>query len=451
MPSHPCLSLSPTAALFDRDVAIGVDGARPGQRLCLRARCLDDDGVTWGSEAVFVADGAGRIDPATIAPEHGTYAGIDPMGLFWSMRPVEDGAVVSPAAFEALQRSAGTPALQLGRPALMAQPATPISVTLLDGDSEVAAQTFTQKWIEDGVDVRCLLEEAGLAARVYTPNGPPKAGMITITGSNGGYELTHAPLLASHGYLTMSLALFAAEGVPEHMVALPVEYMERALDWMAEALGHRRVGMIGWSKGAESVLIAASYLEDKVAAVASCLPCHVIMNGTDGSADYDHVGWTWQGQPLPYHLLATPEEAARAMAEIGYRPGMPLPLRPAFELGYRRVAPEAIIPLERARCPVLLLSGGDDQNWPSSYSCELLKQRLEDAGYAEPVVWLDYPEAGHLISAPNAVKSGSAKVYHPVRKEFILCGGTPQSNAQASHDSWPKILDFFAGSLAPPA
>ena len=446
MSDHPTLTVDPSAALFDQDVQIKASGLPPGATATIRATFRDEEGLDWASEAQFTVPENGVIDTAHCPVTGGTYDGIDPMGLFWSMRPLIDGAMPSREDFLAFIKDSASAFVQMGRPALSTLDPLPITISLRMDGAEIASKMFSQLRIAPGVEIHSLLDE-GLAANVYTPPGKPRGGIITITGSNGGYETAHAPLLASHGYLTMSLALFAAEGVPQHMIELPIEYMEKALDWMAGELGHTRIGMIGWSKGAESVLMAASFLGDKVGVVASCLPCHVIMNGTDGTT-YDHVGWTWRGEPLPYHLLATPEEAMQAMQEMNYTPGKPLSLRPAFELGYKRVKPEALIPIENAACPVLLLSGGDDQNWPSSDSARIMVDKLREADPAYPVTHLDYPDAGHLISAPNAIKSASDVVVHPIRKEFILCGGTPAANAQASHDSWPKILAFFDDALS---
>lgn len=444
----PSLTVSPHMALFDQDVSIKIAGLSAGVRAQIRVSFTDTEGVIWASEATFSANENGAIDVAHTPSEDGTYTGVDAMGLFWSMRPQVDGQIVSTEAFLAMRRQSASKFMQLGRPALSGRQTNDIKIAVHLEAQCVAEHVYTQAYVNDDIEMRSLLDETGLAARIYIPNSHPKGGIITLTGSNGGYEEAHARLLASHGYLTMSLALFAAEGVPEHMVALPLEYVERALDWMSEQLNGQKAGMIGWSKGAETVLVAAAYLGGKVGAIASCLPCHVVMNGTDGSTNYDQHGWTWKGKALPYHLLATPAEAMQALQAIGYTPGDPLPLRAAFEAGYQRVKPDTIIPIERAACPILLLSGGDDQNWPSDYSCKVLKQRLDEAEYGHHVEWLDYPSAGHLISAPNTIRTGSVEVLHPIRKDFVLCGGSPQANAQASHDSWPKIMAFFEQSLS---
>jgi len=47
-------------------------------------------GSTWESQATFLTDTEGSVDVSTQQPFSGTYAQVDPMGLFWSMVPPVD-------------------------------------------------------------------------------------------------------------------------------------------------------------------------------------------------------------------------------------------------------------------------------------------------------------------------------------------------------------------------
>ena len=81
----PTLTAQPETALVDQPVEIVVTGCEAGQVVVLRAVSFDDDGLRWESRATFVADAEGRVDSGVLAPTSGTYAGVEPMGLFWSM------------------------------------------------------------------------------------------------------------------------------------------------------------------------------------------------------------------------------------------------------------------------------------------------------------------------------------------------------------------------------
>uniref|UniRef100_G3Q0D6 Acyl-CoA thioester hydrolase/bile acid-CoA amino acid N-acetyltransferase domain-containing protein n=1 Tax=Gasterosteus aculeatus TaxID=69293 RepID=G3Q0D6_GASAC len=82
------LSLLPRArCMFDEPVQVKVAGLRSRQMVTLRARSTDEKGVVFSSSATFRADGSGQIDLERDPSLGGTYTGVEPMGLLWSMRP----------------------------------------------------------------------------------------------------------------------------------------------------------------------------------------------------------------------------------------------------------------------------------------------------------------------------------------------------------------------------
>src|SRR5262245_849502 len=81
------LTVEPASAQLDEPVAVRLSDLPPGQRVTLRAATTDPFDQTWRSAAVFRADASGAVDAAAQAPESGSYAGVEPMGLFWSMAP----------------------------------------------------------------------------------------------------------------------------------------------------------------------------------------------------------------------------------------------------------------------------------------------------------------------------------------------------------------------------
>src|SRR5215213_10200920 len=80
------LIVSPERAPIDEPVAIRLDGVAPGARVTVRARMEGYGNGIWASEAAFTADPDGCVDVTRDAPVMGTYEGVEPMGLFWSMR-----------------------------------------------------------------------------------------------------------------------------------------------------------------------------------------------------------------------------------------------------------------------------------------------------------------------------------------------------------------------------
>ena len=86
--------------------------------------------------------------------------------------------------------------------------------------------------------------------------------------------------------------------------------------------------------------------------------------------------WTYRGEPVPY--LFPPDAAARHEQVLGQEP---VALTPWYlgNLEDREAVARATIPVERINGPVLLLSGEDDQMWPSPVLAGIAAERLAAA------------------------------------------------------------------------
>lgn len=88
MSSQVRLRLLPGArCLFDEPVRVNVSGLRSRQVVSMRARLTDEKGEVFSSSATYRADGSGEVDLNRDPSLGGSYSGIEPMGLLWSMRP----------------------------------------------------------------------------------------------------------------------------------------------------------------------------------------------------------------------------------------------------------------------------------------------------------------------------------------------------------------------------
>jgi hypothetical protein len=107
---------------------------------------------------------------------------------------------------------------------------------------------------------------------------------------------------------------------------------------------------------------------------------------------------------------------------------------------------KSFIPVERIGGPVLLLSGKDDQMWPSSTFSDMVVRRLVEKGFKYPYTHLAYAGAGHLLSHPYVPTTVSAS-RHAVTGELYAYGGNPKDNHHANVDSWAHVLEFLGKSL----
>lgn len=58
---------------------------------------------------------------------------------------------------------------------------------------------------------------------------------------------------------------------------------------------------------------------------------------------------------------------------------------------------QADIHIEELDARILLICGTGDEAWPSDYSVNYMKQRLEEAEYSKEYKAVVYPNASHLI------------------------------------------------------
>ena len=85
--SQPGLAfeLPGAVALLDETVPIRLSGLPAGRFVTVRLEQHDSAGL-WRSHAILAADDSGRIDLSRMAPLSGTYSGVAPMGLVWSVQ-----------------------------------------------------------------------------------------------------------------------------------------------------------------------------------------------------------------------------------------------------------------------------------------------------------------------------------------------------------------------------
>jgi len=418
--SAQTIEVQAETGLLDEVLRIQVTGLRPGQAVIVRASMPDGEGRLWQSHAGFYADEDGMVDLSRHAPANGDYSGVNPMGLIQFM---------------------DLPFAQRG-PRFHNRPFEPLVTRFsaeVDG-KEVAAQEVTRRLARPGLVIRDLRAQ-GLVGRLFLPATPgPHPGALILGGSEGGLSSEpDAALLASHGFAALALAYFGAEGLPEALEEIPLEYFMGAIAWMQaqSEIGDKGIALLASSKGAEAALILASTHGD-VRAVVTYAPSSVVWSCI---CDHpDKSSWSYQGQPVPF---------IPAGRDPTYRPPANFPIRAAINYRYRLRDREAIaraaIPVERIHGPVLLISGTDDQLWPSSEMAESIMERLRANEHPFLYRHLSYEGAGH----------SSAKAYLPMAGTTsaaggrLSLGGSVEANARAQADSWPRVLEFLQTALRP--
>jgi dienelactone hydrolase len=365
---------------------VTVRGLPAGARTILSAAARDTEGITWSATAQVTATPAGTVslDQPSLG---GSYTGVNPMGLFTLMAPPPDAA---PDLF--LYGEAG------------------YDVTLqasVDGRVAATATVRRQAPAAAGVVEQHLRPaKGGIYGNLYLPRHTAgrRPGVLVFGGSGGGLTTSMAAaLLAAHGYPSLALAYFKVPGLPQSLQNIPLEYFTSALEVLRAQPGvdPRHLLVAGESRGGEAALLLGAHFPRLLSGVIAGVPSSVV---NPGWPDTSKPAWTLHGRPLPAP----------------------------------RGTPQAVIPVERIRGPILLTCGEQDMVWPSCPSVDAVAARVRAHDTAAPVTALRYRDAGHLIG-------GLTVWFGSLTGDALTSSGGTVAGAQAAQaDAHAKLLAFLA-------
>ena len=424
----PKIEVVPLDSLSGDTINVRAAGLKPGSAVTISIERTDDAGVKWKSQAKFIAGDDGIVDPVAQPSLAGDYTGIDKAGLFWSLKPTTkdkpSGAFGTSLALENFTANLET-----------------------DGKAE-ASCSFVRRRLGAGVE-RIEIKEKGVIGTLFLPQGNEKrAAIIVLGGSEGGKFEPAAAQYASRGYVTLALAYFRMDGLPKELEEIPLETVERGLEFLKE---HSRVkadkiGIWGASKGAELALLSASMFRDIKFVVAKSASAYVFEGIGPDLGKVHKSSWTYRGKSIPFVPI-----------EFNMRIGLsymwarmtnkPWAMRPMYKFAIKRAKDleAATIKVENINGPVLVTGGGKDGVWPSDEMARLIAGRLKAKGHPYGDAALTYANAGHQIVSPYTSTFINYITAPDNFKELL--GGTPEGNSRASIDSSPKINEFLAKAI----
>ncbi len=419
----PTIQIQPQTALVDEVISIRVTNLKPLQAVTIKATMIDRREREWISQASFTVSQTGEVDLNKQAPTKGSYSGVDPMGLFWSMDLTPN---------------------QPNKPSQQLKPLTKPTTTKFEvvaDDKIVASANLIRHHLAKDVKAQ-EVRDNGLVGKFYAPTASGKLPCVLVLGgSEGGLQSAEvdAALLASHGYAAFALAYFGAEDLPKALDQIPIEYLKKGIDWMAakDGVDRARLAVMGSSKGAELGLLLASMFPE-LKAVIAVAPSSVVWEGIGDMGPGTGSSWTYQNKQIPFAKPVITDEFMKQDFSKAINVGL------IYKEGLKNkeAVEKSVIQVEKINGSILLVSGKDDQLWQSSLMSEMIVERLKQHKHKFRYEHLSYESAGHGIRRPyfSTMRANSGK---------LLLGGTPQGDAQAQADSWLKILKFLAENLRP--
>jgi dienelactone hydrolase len=420
----PQISVTPDGVSIAVPVQVTVDGLPAGDPVRVWARTYDRSGHLWESSGEFVTNGVGQVDLSTTPSTGGTYTGVDPHGLFWSMRLPDDTQAPYPMV------DADDMVVLLG----------------VDRAGTTVARSTLRRAVRDPGGEVMRIAEAGLVGDLYLPKGSGVwPGVLLLGGAEGGRpDPAYAALLASQGYVVFGLAYFDEVGLPETLTRIPVEYGLSAARWLAERpeVAGDRVGVVGTAKGAEYGLLLASSEPSRFAAVVAHAPSDVVWPGL-GTSSTQMSSWTRAGAEVPFLRSTTSRSGSAA------DPGQPVSTTESYEDSVSSASrwrlAVARIPVGQITAPVLLTSGGADGLWPSSEQAQRILETITEEGDPRGSQLLDFPAAGHIVGGvPDLPTTRTTIPYGSITLE---AGGDPAASAAAVRETFSATVELLRKAM----
>ena len=300
---------------------------------------------------------------------------------------------------------------------------------------------FTRgNWQDPGIEVRIDMQPlrvGDLTSELYLPKNAVHRPALMALGACTTESLRGmAQGMADHGFPTLALFYCGKDAPRADLRETPVEIFKTAMDWLRKqpSVDPDHVGIIGASAGATAALLAAAN-DVRIKAVIAIVPGNVVWQ-----APVDDVPavsmYSIGGAPLPFMSADGSLPTKVRLDQMRERAGNPVP--------------GAIIPVENIKGAILLLSGQEDQSWPSAFMSDQIMARLKEKNFSLPHESFNYVDAGHgFYAAHDADDPWFLAIYPRLMNPtaFPQMGGTTAGNEAAQRDSWSKTLSFLHAYL----
>ncbi|KAK2822757.1 hypothetical protein Q5P01_022822 [Channa striata] len=419
MSSQVQLTLLPRArCLYDEPVQVKVAGLRSRQVVTIRATSTDERGVVFRSSGTYRADGSGEIDLERDPSLGGSYVGVEPMGLLWSMKPD-----TLHKRFQ-INSSLNTHVVKF---------------SVHEEEEEGEEEEGEGRMLSEATNERVLIREevsrvpirdGNLRGVLFTPPGEgPFPAVLDLYILGGGLSERRASLLASRGFVVLTVVVHGYDDMPKNIKEVHLEYFEEAIKFLRkqDKVGNKAVGVLSLSKTADVALSIASYLSDVKATVW--------INGCCANTVL----------PLCY-------KKSHILPPLMFDTSKMIPTESGASMGkyvlHNPLAEEnksTLIPIEQAKGSFLFAAAEDDLNWDSKAHMDAMVERLKRHG-KENFESVSYPGAGHYLEPPYGPYCPSS--FHAVVGRYVLWGGEARSHAAAEVHLWKKVQEFFRTHLS---
>ena len=241
-----------------------------------------------------------------------------------------------------------------------------------------------------------LSEQHGVVeTKLYLGNSDNQPLIVTFGGGGGGNDWTRNYMkgkrdsLIEKGYSVLAIGYFKSNGTPKNLDRISLDAISDTIMNIAQndKIDATKIALIGGSKGGELILNLASRFNHFNAVIAMSTS-NVSFPAITWSANTS--SWTYKNKEVAYVPAPLKTILPALKGDLYTAHSMMLEDEQAVK--------RAEIAVENINCPILIMSGKDDDQWPATEMSDRIMERLKknnfkyykehailDGGHIEPL------------------------------------------------------------------
>lgn len=241
-----------------------------------------------------------------------------------------------------------------------------------------------------------------VVANLFLPQQRRAGRAVLVLGGAWGefcWSNEVAAVLASSGAPALALAYFdwdGDHGLPTTISQLPLEYVDRAIDWLerySESPASSEIDVVGVSKGAELSLLVATHRSNIRRLVAYAPSSHVWESVRSDGSQPATSSWSRDGEPIPFLRFEADDQFYEDLDKSR--------LASFHQSALAEAAADhpARIPVENITADVLVMSLQYDTVWPSATMGSAIVDTMRRHGRCARELIVD--GCGHTLFVPG--------------------------------------------------
>ena len=224
-----------------------------------------------------------------------------------------------------------------------------------------------------------LSEQHGVVeTKLYLGNSDNQPLIVAFGGGGGGNDWTRNYMkgkrdsLIEKGYSVLAIGYFKSNGTPKNLDRISLDAISDTIMNIAQndKIDATKIALIGGSKGGELILNLASRFNHFNAVIAMSTS-NVSFPAITWSANTS--SWTYKNKEVAYvpAPLKTISPALKGDLYTAH----------SMMLENEQIVKKAEIAVENINCPILIMSGKDDDQWPATEMSDKIMERLKNNNF----------------------------------------------------------------------